>query len=183
VSVSIEQVFMDQIDSAFEAVLGAIVTPSRRVDLNTARQAHLDGAECMNPEEVFQQMFDAAADAQKRPRNSKKGNDFELNAMCLLAANAIHRLRRGDVPGAVNSLCYFVRIGAVFGTYAVMEGSNPAATHSKESAIRTNLVIDRYRELKNERGLTRNAASQVIFEERLVPWDQQNIRNTLKGVE
>ena len=178
---SIEAVFKDQIDSVFEAVLSAVITPIRRNVVNNARQLHLDGAECMNPEEVNQQMFDAAAAAQKRPHNSNKGNDSELNAVCLLAANAIRRLRRGDVPGAVNSLCYVVRMGAVFSAYAVIEASNPAATHSKESAIRTNLVIDRYRELKRDRSLNKEAASKKIFSEHIVPWFKDVIRNTLKG--
>lgn len=178
-----EEVFKRQIDIVFEAVVSMVVTPNRRDVVSIARQRHLDGAECTNPEEVADQMLDAAAAAQERPRNSEKGNDFELNALCLLAANAVHRLRRGDVPGAVNSLCYLVRMGAVFSAYAVMAASNPAATRSKESAILTNLVIDRYRELKKERGLKKNEASTVIFEEHLVPWGQENIRNALKGVE
>lgn len=179
---TIEDVVEAQIARAFESIHGAVVTSPRGDELTKALQLHLDGAECPNPEEAAQQMFDAAAMAQKRPRNSQNGNNFELNALCLLAASALHRLRRGNVPGAVNSLCELVRISAVFRAYAVIEASNPSATHSKESAIRTNLVIDRYRELNRERGLTKEAASKKIFDEHIVPWSKEVIRNTLKGV-
>ena len=180
---TIDDVIEAQIARAFESILGAVLTSSRRDELTKALQIHVDGAECPNPEEAAQQMFDEAAAVQQRRRNSQSGNVFEMNALCLLAANAIHRLRRGNVPGAVNSLCELVRIGAVFRAYAVIEASNPVAKHSKDSAIRTNRVIDRYRELNKESGLNKDAASQAIFDEHIVPWSQQVIRNALKGVD
>ncbi len=183
VNPTIDEVIEAQIARAFESICGAVLTSSRRDALTKDLQRHLDGAECPNPEEAAQQMFDEAAAPEQRRRNSQSRNVFEMNAVCLLAANAIHRLRRRNVPGAVNSLCELVRIGAIFRAYAVIEASNPTATHSKESAIRKNLVIDRYRELKRERGLKKDPASEVIFKEHIVPWSLQVIRNTLKGVD
>ena len=183
----LEVLFNTRIDDAFDSVFLNVLTPEHRAIIVRAIKEHRDGPECPDPEETIERWFSADV-IDERQGTKTPSQEIELNALCMLAANALHRLRRGDLTGAVNSICEVTRFGAIFKMYSVVEASSASSVHSKDSAERANTVIRRYRELEAKqkadglKALGKTKASEIIDQEHIVHLSQRVIRNILKGV-
>ena len=183
----LETLFNARIDDAFESVFANVLTPEQKEDWVRAIKQHRDGPECPDPEATLARWLSSDV-IDERQGTKAPSQEIEMNALCMLAANALHRLRRGDLAGAVNSLCEVTKFGAIFKTYSVVEARSATSVRSRTSAERSNAVIRRYRELEAEQrakgleALGKNKAATLINNEHTFPLSEDVIRNTLKGV-
>lgn len=183
----LETLFNARIDDAFESVFANILTPEHKEDWIRAIKLHRDGPECPDPEATLDRWFSSNV-IDERQGTKAPSQEIEMNALCMIAANALHRLHRGDLTGAVNSLCEVTKFGAIFKTYSVLEARSGTSVRSKTSAEQTNTVIRRYRELEAQQkakgleAIGKNKSAEIIDCENIVPLVYETIRNVLKGV-